>query len=492
MKRVIVEQGDITKLEVDCIVNAANSSLLGGGGVDGAIHRAAGKDLLAECRLLGGCKTGEAKVTKGYELPASFIIHTVGPVWNGGTKDEADLLASCYRKSLEIAASKGIQTIAFPCISCGVYGYPFNLAAQVAVKVVKEFMSESSGLKQVIFCCFEKSQADVYQALLDESEIPDTEPVTIRKRIEGALFGLILGDALGVPVEFMEREDLKQRPVVSMRGFGSHNQPPGTWSDDSSMALCNLHSILEQGINNEDLMGKFAEWMQEAYMTPHGEVFDKGITTSTAIFEFQRGKEAELCGGTLVGDNGNGSLMRILPLSLYLHRLDPESIIKQSFANSSLTHGHARSLLSCSYFSLLMKAVLNGDDLKNAMAFAANELKPYLLDETSLDRVLSREALNLPEGEIESSGYVIHCLEASLWCVANSKNYSEAVLKAVNLGDDTDTTAAVTGAIAGALYGIDTLPREWLDKLARLDELKVWIKEFTDKILTESVTRHIS
>ena len=137
-----------------------------------------------------------------------------------------------------------------------------------------------------------------------------------------------------------------------------------------------------------------------------------------------------------------------------------------------------------------MKAILNGGDLKNAMTFAANELKPYLLNETSLDRVLSREVLNLPEDEIASSGYVIHCLEASLWCVANSKNYSEAVLKAVNLGDDTDTTAAVTGAIAGALYGIETLPREWLDKLARLDELKIWIKEFTDKILNESVTRH--
>ena len=151
MKKIIVEQGDITKLEVDCIVNAANSSLLGGGGVDGAIHRAAGKELLAECRLLGGCKTGEVKITKGYKLPAHHLIHTVGPVWNKGTKGEAELLASCYRKSLELAATKGISTIAFPCISCGVYGYPFAQAAKVAVRVVIDFMSKKSSLKQVVF-----------------------------------------------------------------------------------------------------------------------------------------------------------------------------------------------------------------------------------------------------------------------------------------------------------------------------------------------------
>jgi O-acetyl-ADP-ribose deacetylase (regulator of RNase III) len=158
-------QADITTLQVDAIVNAANSSLLGGGGVDGAIHRKAGPELLHECRSLGGCKTGEAKLTKGYRLDAKYIIHTVGPVWQGGGAREAELLASCYRNALRIAAEQALVSIAFPCISTGVYGYPFEPAAQIAVATVCE-MTAGSALKEVIFCCFGKPDFDVYQRLL--------------------------------------------------------------------------------------------------------------------------------------------------------------------------------------------------------------------------------------------------------------------------------------------------------------------------------------
>jgi O-acetyl-ADP-ribose deacetylase (regulator of RNase III) len=160
-------QANITTLAVDAIVNAANSSLLGGGGVDGAIHRAAGPDLVFECRLLGGCKTGEAKITKGYRLPAKHIIHTVGPVWRGGTSGEPELLANCYANSMRLAKEHGLTSIAFPSISTGIYGYPIEEAAQVAVTTVKRFLSESGAAVNVTFCCFSQSDLEVYQALLD-------------------------------------------------------------------------------------------------------------------------------------------------------------------------------------------------------------------------------------------------------------------------------------------------------------------------------------
>ena len=163
--RIEVLKGDITKLKVDAIVNAANTTLLGGGGVDGAIHRAAGPKLLEECRTLSGCPTGQAKITKGYNLPAKYIIHTVGPVWQGGNNREDELLANCYRNSLNLATDNGIKTIAFPSISTGAYGFPFERAVNIALTTSNEFLSNDSGLERIIFVCFSDKDYSIFQRL---------------------------------------------------------------------------------------------------------------------------------------------------------------------------------------------------------------------------------------------------------------------------------------------------------------------------------------
>jgi len=163
MKRIKIHKGDITKLEVDAIVNSANTTLLGGGGVDGAIHRIAGPELLEECKTLNGCPTGEAKITKGYNLPAKYVIHSVGPVWNGGKHNEDELLANCYRSSLILAVENGIKTIAFPAISTGVYRFPLERAVKIAVNEVQNFLQENNSIEKVVFVCFDSKTFDAYK-----------------------------------------------------------------------------------------------------------------------------------------------------------------------------------------------------------------------------------------------------------------------------------------------------------------------------------------
>lgn len=489
--RIELLRGDITTRTVDAIVNAANSSLQGGGGVDGAIHRAAGKGLLEECRLLGRCPTGQAKITGGHRLPARHVIHTVGPVWQDGRHGEPALLASCYRNSLGLAAKYGLRSIAFPAISCGVYGYPIAQACEVALTEIRQHLAGETSVERVELVCFGEDVYSAYRALLGE-EGTMMPGLTLEQRIVGCVLGSVVGDAIGVPVEFCSREQLARAPLTDIRGFGTYNQPPGTWSDDSSLGLATAESYAAHGFDAADLMKRFHLWLTTGYMTPHGEVFDVGIATRAAISRYAHGEPAEAWGGRGERDNGNGSLMRIYPLSCALHRLDVPTIVASSMEASALTHGHPRSTLCCAYFSLLMRGLLDGASLVDSMAAASRDLTPYVDEEEAkhLRRILDGSVVRARREEILGSGYVVHCLEAALWAAHRAEDYRGAILLAVNLGDDTDTTAAVTGAIVGAMYGERGIPEHWLAGLVRVDMVREVAGQLAARVLEESRTRH--
>ncbi|MCB1188854.1 MAG: ADP-ribosylglycohydrolase family protein [Leptospiraceae bacterium] len=293
--------------------------------------------------------------------------------------------------------------------------------------------------------------------------------------INSCLYGLSIGDALGVPVEFKPRIYLKQNSVTDFIGNGSHNQPPGTWSDDSSLSFC-LAESLTKGFNLKDIANSFLKWYESGYMTPHGKAFGIGKTTSYALNRIKSGTDPLEAGGKNVKDNGNGSLMRILPLLFYLDsnsfREDEKfEIIKKV---SSITHGHSISIISCYIYIDFALYILDEYSLMEAYEKIQKEKEKYIehlskSESTIFNRILSENIKNISEDKIKSDGYVVDTLEASLWCLLSTKSYSEAVLKAVNLGLDTDTTATVTGGIAGLYYGLSNIPEKWISGIVESD-----------------------
>lgn len=296
-------------------------------------------------------------------------------------------------------------------------------------------------------------------------------------RLQTILIGTAVGDALGVPVEFQQREMLKANPVTNMREYGSHNQPKGTWSDDTSLMLCLAESMVE-GLDINKLSQKFIAWKNDNLWTPHGWVFDIGIGTRIAIERLEDGMSPELAGGFVEMDNGNGSLMRILPLVLHIKDLDIEQRYEWTQKVSSITHGHVRSVMACFYYLEFARKIIAGNDKFQAYKELQSEVTMYFesrkinpLEIQKFSRLLFEDISKVEEDNIKSSGYVLDTLEASVWCLLTTNSYKEAVLKAVNLGNDTDTTGAVTGGLTGLLYGVEQIPQEWLQVIARKEDI---------------------
>jgi len=314
--------------------------------------------------------------------------------------------------------------------------------------------------------------------------------MTLFDKIKGGVIGLTVGDALGVPYEFLSREEMDQRPARDMIGYGSHNQPEGTWSDDSSLTFCLMESLCNDYDLN-DIANNFTKWFYEDFYTARGKVFDIGIATKNALFQFKRGMTPELCGGFEEYSNGNGSLMRILPLAYYLKKEDSMqkryNIVKQV---SSITHAHLRSVFSCFIYVELARVLL----LFEVDKYVAYEsIKVPILDfaiENDFNpeeiklfaRILEENIFNVKRNYIKSSGYVLDSLEAALWCFLTSDNYEETVLKAVNLGEDTDTIATITGGLAGLYYGLESIPETWEFQLAKYEEINELIEKFSKSL----------
>lgn len=298
------------------------------------------------------------------------------------------------------------------------------------------------------------------------------------EQIKAVMIGHAIGDALGVPVEFCEREELKTNPVVDMRGYGTYPVPAGSWSDDTSMSIAALDSLAKGTVNLDEIMDNFVEWVEEGKYTPTGKSFDIGRTCLQAIRAYLICQDTNECGQNGEYSNGNGSLMRIHPFALFAiakgmtlgKSLD---VIREG---SIITHAHPRSIYGCGIYSMVLWDILRGADKASIPSTIENAsvLFDGIYPEESehYEWAFYKKLTTKTEDELSGSGYVVNTLEAALWCLLTTNSYKECVLKAVNLGEDTDTVAAIAGGLAGALYGYDSIPQEWKDTLIKREYIE--------------------
>jgi ADP-ribosyl-[dinitrogen reductase] hydrolase len=309
------------------------------------------------------------------------------------------------------------------------------------------------------------------------------------EKIVGGLLGVVIGDALGLPVQFLTRTEVRENPVTGMRGGGFFDTPAGAWSDDSSLTLCLTISLTQVGYNLRDMADRFVRWFRDGYCTPFSQSFDIGHATEDAMVRLINGTSPLEAGPSDEHSNGNGSLMRILPAVLYFSHQSDEEMIEKVCRISKITHGHPRSQLGCSLYALFVKDLLLGNSLheayKNLQIKGKEILRGTELERelVSYKRLINGTLHQCQEEEIESSGYVVHTLEAAVWCCLTTQSYREALFKAVNLGLDTDTVGAVTGGIAGVYYGLAEIPQEWRAQLIKGAEIMDLCREFAKVVV---------
>ena len=306
------------------------------------------------------------------------------------------------------------------------------------------------------------------------------------------IMGVVVGDALGCPVQFESREEVARHPVTGMRGYGTFNLPEGSWTDDSSLTIALLESIRRVGeIDLDDIMGNFMKWLYDGEFTPYGESYDIGRGTMQAINRYKKNRKAKKCGGDEEWNNGNGSLMRIMPACLYCSVMESSGMYSDRDAIDvihsvgGLTHAHIRSNIACGLYFFMAKYILFREGslqerIQEGLTQGFAFYESYLADKENLhyyDRLKDLEAFkSLPADKIKSTGYVVDALEATVWSLITTDSFDQALLKAVNLGDDTDTVGAIAGGLAGLYYGYDSIPEDWLSAIKRRE----WIEEMCE------------
>lgn len=308
------------------------------------------------------------------------------------------------------------------------------------------------------------------------------------EKCTNALYASIVGDALGVPVESSTRQELALCAVKNMLGYGRYDQPEGTWSDDSSMILCTMDS-LKKGYDLEDMGNVFCSWIFEGKWTSSGYAFDAGVTTVTSLENLRSNVSPNESGGSSEDDNGNGSLMRILPAALFFAHEGISTFLERIHEISAITHAHPRSKMGCGIYGLLVRNLLTTEDKNSAYRKTIEEVNTcysnddaFVSEIPAFARILSQNLPALKKDNIYSSGYIVHTLEAAIWCFMNHDNTKNILLEAVNLGLDTDTTGTVAGGLAGLLYGLSEVPDEWINTLAQKESIDTLIHEFVNTL----------